>query len=234
MVQAVGTETNEKGISMTTKKRAKTVQHAPIGTVTVTYMLNSTPPVGHEPGKALRHATVPEETWNRAIHRAAHVVAYLRLGLPCSRVSILPSTCSKGVTSTKYYPGYDFDLLDGRQVDGHLVALFAGMIVSHALDQSEDLCSILGDDPVVVGCMLAVTSSSAKELHSRADKVVMDNLDLIVQLAIRLCLYGTQDARELALLMAATDGDEHASYQLQCLDDSRSLEGATSAAKESQ
>jgi hypothetical protein len=225
MVQALG-KMNVKGVQMKTKtkKKDKTIQHGSGYVVTASYLMSVRPPVGPEPREEARKLDVPEEVWMRAVHRAAHAVAYIRLGLRCARASILPPKCSDGIVATKYSRNQDFDLVDPSEIDGHFIALFAGPIAGHSVDEPrEPFCKMLGDDLPVMGCMLAATESKAKDLNSRAEDLVLENIDLIVVLAMRLCVFGTQDARELALLVAGMGGDRYASYQLECLEEGRPI-----------
>jgi hypothetical protein len=225
MVQALG-EMNVKGTIMTTKtkKKDKTAQHGSGYAVTTSILMTTRPPVGPEPRDEAPQFEVPEEIWMRAVHRAAHAVAYIRRGLHCARVSILPPKCSDGVVAMKYSRNQDFDLVEQSEIDGHFVALFAGPIAGRLVDEPrEPFCKMLGDDLPVMGCMLAATDSKAEDLNSRARDLVLENLELVVALAMRLCVFGTQDACELALLVAGMGGDRYASYQLECLEKGRPI-----------
>jgi hypothetical protein len=169
----------------------------------------------------LRDVPIPELVWWTGLHRAAHAVAYMRLGHSCTNVSLFAPSCSEGVVVTRYPHDQDFGLVDSTEIDRHLVALLAGPIASQAAGDPYGGCKMLGDSTLLDVMLERSTDPSGDHLRSRASDLVLANIDLITALATRLCIYTTQEARELALLVASDDGDEYASYQLDCLESQR-------------
>ena len=221
---------------MTTKtqRKTKTTRHAANNVTSAPSSQDVRRPT--PAGMRACDVAIPEAIWWMAVHRAAHAIAYVRLGLGCAKVSIVPAKCSEGVTATKYSRNQDFSLVDRNEIYGHFISLFEGRVAGQgAGGPDEPDCKMLGDDFAVVGSMARVCSDRTGDvLWSRAGELVIENAELLVALATRLCIYGSQAARELALIVAAYDGDEYASYQLDCLEAPRGAVSAVPIAKKVQ
>jgi hypothetical protein len=155
-----------------------------------------------------------------AHHEAAHAIAYKRLGLPCSGVSIVPATNSIGELGIAD-PIAISDCGDGRpipdpdEVDDYIVALFAGYFGGKVAKQPRKYAwNMSWPDFEMVMALLPATPRTRGDLWTRAAHLVKRNIALIHSTALRLELHKSLDDVELVLLVAEADGDESASAVL--------------------
>ena len=161
-----------------------------------------------------------------AHHEAAHAVAYMRLGLPCTEVSIMPSEDPHGVIGIPDAPEFACSedqsgtlTPDPEICDKYAIALCAGYFscgisgqpIKRALRMSRH-------DFDKVQALLPHAKSGHDDLWDQTFCLVVSNEGLIRALAYRLCKYKVQDRRELTLLVAAIDGDEEAICRLRSRD----------------